>query len=212
MFLHCGKRRRVLHTRCCCRIHGGERGPSLTTKECSGTEDCCRIDGGERGPASTAKECSETEDCCQIDERERGARLQHLTDVWQQTIASETYEQTETRRDRDRQYHTPLQAVGPLQLQQQHILRKMTQFHSKLANLQVGRCFTCREAFSRMTVQSVSTSSSLSGCLQYTRDKHCPKLYSSQQTHTTLLIFSVLSTNTQDLAHQSIFTVLSTNT
>ena len=31
------------------------------------------------------------------------------------------------------------------------ILHKMKQFHSKLANLQVGRCFTCLEAFPGMT-------------------------------------------------------------
>ena len=53
----------------------------------------------------------------------------------------------------------------------------MKQFHSKLANLHVGRCFTCLEVFPGMSVRSVSTSSTQ--CLRCTRDKHSPKFYSS---------------------------------
>ena len=56
----------------------------------------------------------------------------------------------------------------------------MKQFHSKLANLQGGRCFTCLEAFpGMMSIRSASTSSTQSECLRCTRDKHSPKLYFS---------------------------------
>ena len=88
-------------------------------------------------------------------------------------------EERETRQHRDRQYHTQIPALQPSQLQHPHILCKIKQFHSKLANLQFGRCFTCLEAFPCMSVRSVSTSSIQSECLRCTRDKHSPKLYSS---------------------------------
>ena len=110
---------------------------------------------------------------------EREARLQQLGIAQQQRIAAESTEEREARQLTDRQYHTQIPALQPSQLHQPHILHKMKQFHSKLANLQVGRCFTCLEEFPGMSVRSVSTSSTQSECLRCTRDKHSPKLYSS---------------------------------
>ena len=69
------------------------------------------------------------------------ARLQQLRTAQQQRIAAESTEEREARQHRDiyRQYYTQIPALQPSQLQEPHILCKMKQFLSKLANLQVGR-------------------------------------------------------------------------
>ena len=103
------------------------------------TKDCCGVNERERGPSSASKECSGAQ--------EREARLQHRRDAWQRRVTFATPEQIEARQDRNREYHTQLEAVEPSQLHNPHIHLKMKEFHSKLSTLKVSTCVTCLEGF-----------------------------------------------------------------
>ena len=143
------------------------------SKECSGTEDCCGVNERER--VRSAHE--QTIAAESMEEKE--SRLQHLRAAWQRRVTSETPEQTEARRDRDREYHAQLEAVEPSQLHNPHIHLKMKEFHSKLSTLKVSTCVTCLEGFPGLIVRSASASSAEFECLRCARDKHIPKFYSS---------------------------------
>ena len=109
----------------------------------------------------------------------REAHLQHLRDAWQGRVTSETPEQTEARRDQDREYQAQLEAVEPSQLHNSHFHLKMKEFHSKLSTLKVSTCVTSLEGFPGLIVRSASASSAESERLRCACDKHIPKFYSS---------------------------------
>ena len=149
----------------------------------------------ERGPSSASRECSGAEIAAESTE-EREARLQHRTDAWQRRVTSETLEQIEARRDRNREYHAQLEAVKPSQLYNPHIHLKMKEFHSKLSTLKVSTCVTCLEGFPGLIVISASASSE-SECLRCARcacDKHIPKFYSANNMNPGFSIHFVQTT------------------
>ena len=110
---------------------------------------------------------------------EREARLQQLRVAQKQRIATETSEEIEARRARDRRNHMDLETAEVPLFQQTRVRFKMRHFHSRLKSVCVPRCVTCLESFPGMNVRRVSVSSDDTECLRCARDKHNPKIYSS---------------------------------
>ena len=73
---------------------------------------------------------------------EREARLQQLRVAQQQMIATETSEEIEARRARDRRNHMDLKTSEVPLFQQTRVRFKMRQFHSRLKSVCVPRCVT----------------------------------------------------------------------
>ena len=111
---------------------------------------------------------------------ERKTRLQQLVICQQQCIASETPQETEARRRHDRercvQHSHHISLTQPL-IHQPAVRSKIRKFHSGMAGLQVSTCVTCMEKFPGMTVRMTSAGTE---CIRCSRDKHCPKIYSSE--------------------------------
>ncbi len=55
----------------------------------------------------------------------------------------------------------------------------MTNFHSRIAALQVSKCSTCLERFPGLNVKPVFPDSDNTECVCCRQDKHIPKTYSS---------------------------------
>ena len=149
MLHHCGERKRVLHTRF--DAESTEEREARLQQLRSAQEQRITAELMEEREAHLQQlRSAQKRRIAAESTEERETRLQQLREsmkerealihstLWMLGSKQLHLRQTEARRDRDRQYHTPLQAVEPLQLQQPHILHKIKQFHSKLTNLQVG--------------------------------------------------------------------------
>ena len=108
---------------------------------------------------------------------DRTARLQHKSVAQQQHLAAESREERAVRLDHLHQNKIAVQHISsqeahiPL-LEQKCVKDKMAKFHKDIAALSSPTCITCMEAFPGLKVNSRSE------CVRCSRDKHTPKLYS----------------------------------
>ena len=63
--------------------------------------------------------------------------------------------------------------------QQPAVHSKMTNFHSKIAALEMPKCITCLERFPALNVKAISPDSEDTECVRCRQDKHIPKVYCS---------------------------------
>ena len=96
---------------------------------------------------------------------EREGRLQQMSDHQRDRLAAETPEQRQARL-----HH---RSQRPL-FEQPCVQTKMAKFHAHMSTLDISTCTTCSEGFPGLQLYS-----STSQCLQCSRDKHTPKLYTS---------------------------------
>ena len=107
-------------------------------------------------------------------EEQRAARLALLSHSYQQRLSSETEEERQHRLQRNAQSHQrgrSIDATLPL-YDQPAVLRKMEQYHTKLANLEVLVCSSCQELLPGRSLESSNE------CSRCARDAALPKLYS----------------------------------
>ena len=71
-----------------------------------------------------------------------------------------------------------MELILPL-LQEQAVHSKMTNFHSKIAALEMSKCITCLERFPALNVKADSPDSEDTECVHCRQDEHIPKVYSS---------------------------------
>ena len=114
-------------------------------------------------------------------QEEREARLQQVILSQQQRLASETPSEAQIRHEQDRENHRRRRNMDlalPL-FQQPAVRSKMTNFHSKIAALEMSKCITCLEKFPALNVKAVSPHNEDTECGRCRQDKHIPKVYSS---------------------------------
>ena len=78
-------------------------------------------------------------------------------------LASETPSEAQIRHEQDRENHRSRRNMDlalPL-FQQPAVRSKMTNFHSKIAALEMSKCITCLEKFPTLNVKAVSAQFSL---------------------------------------------------
>ena len=105
---------------------------------------------------------------------ERQARLSHVIACRNERLTEETLDQREARLQADRERHRDQVTHLPL-LEQSSVQSKMLKFHAHCAALEMPTCTTYCKQFPGLKVNSHSGE-----CLSCSRDKHVPKLYSSE--------------------------------
>ena len=218
-----------------CRFHRGERSPSSTAKECSGTEDCFEINAGEREELvySTLWMLGSKQSHLRLmsrqkpDETEIGSITLHYKQLNHNNCSSNILFTNEASSFKISQppswpmLHLPRGISRPGNASRQVKHRLTWRFNLFNQSLPAAHCLSVSDVHVTSTVSSCTPLNKHSGpcssiniqctlrpCssinIQCTLNKHSGPCHQS--------IFSVLSTNTQDLVHQSIFSVLSTNT
>ena len=150
-----------------------------------------------------------------VDERERARRASETAAEKEARLrkrrmrdrarrAAETEEQRQTRlqqkcsreRHRDQVTHLPL-------LEQSSVQSKMLKFHAHCAALEMPTCTTCCKQFPGLKVNSHSGE-----CLSCSRDKHVPKLYSSENNMNPGPVPQQLQVNMLSSKYYSIMSML----
>ena len=133
---------------------------------------------------------------------ERQARLSHVTACRNERLTEETVDQREARLQADRERHRDQVTHLPL-LEQSSVQSKMLKFHAHCAALEMPACTTCCKQFPGLKVNSHSGE-----CLSCSRDKHVPKLYSSENNMNPGPVPQQLQVNMLSSKYYSIMSML----
>ena len=133
---------------------------------------------------------------------ERQARLSHVTACRNERLTEETLDQREARLQADRERHRDQVTHLPL-LEQSSVQSKMLKFHAHCAALEMPTCTTCCKQFPGLKVNSHSGE-----CLSCSRDKHVPKLYSSENNMNPGPVPQQLQVNMLSSKYYSIMSML----